>query len=135
MIGRLAVLVLYSLCDLLLYVFIVFCFVYFSYLGFIVSFFWVFFFFQAEDGIRDHCVTGVQTCALPIWMWAMDGTMAPSSPRSRHACARAWSLRSGMKQAEEEGRGKLGGSRRTSCFSRILLCSCCSSSTDRKSVV
>src|SRR5260221_2320254 len=21
---------------------------------------------QAEDGIRDHCVTGVQTCALPI---------------------------------------------------------------------
>src|SRR5260221_5644711 len=25
-----------------------------------------FFFSQAEDGIRDHCVTGVQTCALPI---------------------------------------------------------------------
>src|SRR5438132_6833585 len=24
------------------------------------------FFFQAEDGIRGHCVTGVQTCALPI---------------------------------------------------------------------
>ena len=24
------------------------------------------FFFQAEDGIRDHCVTEVQTCALPI---------------------------------------------------------------------
>src|SRR5438132_11120650 len=24
------------------------------------------FFFQAEDGIRYHCVTGVQTCALPI---------------------------------------------------------------------
>src|SRR5260221_9229812 len=29
-----------------------------------------FFFFQAEDGIRDHCVTGVQTCALPILMWS-----------------------------------------------------------------
>src|SRR5260221_7145216 len=28
---------------------------------------WFFFFFQAEDGIRDHCVTGVQTCALPIY--------------------------------------------------------------------
>src|SRR2546427_5945790 len=27
----------------------------------------VFFFFQAEDGIRDLTVTGVQTCALPIW--------------------------------------------------------------------
>src|SRR5947207_10525369 len=26
------------------------------------------FFFQAEDGIRDHCVTGVQTCALPIYV-------------------------------------------------------------------
>ena len=27
----------------------------------------VFFFFQAEDGIRDIGVTGVQTCALPIY--------------------------------------------------------------------
>src|SRR5207249_5241049 len=26
------------------------------------------FFFQAEDGIRDRNVTGVQTCALPIWL-------------------------------------------------------------------
>ena len=26
----------------------------------------MFFFFQAEDGIRDDLVTGVQTCALPI---------------------------------------------------------------------
>src|SRR2546430_8783281 len=26
------------------------------------------FFFQAEDGIRDLTVTGVQTCALPIWI-------------------------------------------------------------------
>src|SRR5256885_4599695 len=27
---------------------------------------WHYFFFQAEDGIRDYKVTGVQTCALPI---------------------------------------------------------------------
>ena len=27
-----------------------------------------FFFFQAEDGIRDDLVTGVQTCALPIFL-------------------------------------------------------------------
>src|ERR1041385_1262389 len=27
----------------------------------------LYFFFQAEDGIRDVAVTGVQTCALPIW--------------------------------------------------------------------
>src|SRR2546426_6628906 len=31
----------------------------------VVSIF-LFFFFQAEDGIRDYKVTGVQTCALPI---------------------------------------------------------------------
>src|SRR5256886_12786163 len=29
-----------------------------------------FFFFQAEDGIRDLTVTGVQTCALPIYLLA-----------------------------------------------------------------
>src|SRR2546425_4352252 len=32
-----------------------------------VCLFLFFFFFQAEDGIRDKLVTGVQTCALPIW--------------------------------------------------------------------
>src|SRR5256885_5466232 len=30
----------------------------------------LFFFFQAEDGIRDYKVTGVQTCALPIFFAA-----------------------------------------------------------------
>src|SRR3712207_7363732 len=30
-----------------------------------------FFFFQAEDGIRDIGVTGVQTCALPIYSQSM----------------------------------------------------------------
>src|SRR5256885_3723249 len=30
-----------------------------------------FFFFQAEDGIRDYKVTGVQTCALPIYPLAI----------------------------------------------------------------
>src|SRR5688572_32106340 len=42
-----------------------------SYVGHLVMSFF-FFFFQAEDGIRDLTVTGVQTCALPIcpipWM-------------------------------------------------------------------
>src|SRR5689334_24141475 len=32
----------------------------------------LFFFFQAEDGIRDGTVTGVQTCALPISMRVWD---------------------------------------------------------------
>src|SRR2546430_6896618 len=37
----------------------------------------LFFFFQAEDGIRDLTVTGVQTCALPIFEAMRDG-LAPT---------------------------------------------------------
>src|SRR5256885_8974285 len=40
----------------------------------------VFFFFQAEDGIRDYKVTGVQTCALPI-----SGARTPGQPVCRAA--------------------------------------------------
>src|SRR3712207_6870838 len=32
----------------------------------LLQYYFIFFFFQAEDGIRDIGVTGVQTCALPI---------------------------------------------------------------------
>src|SRR2546430_17669121 len=32
------------------------------------------FFFQAEDGIRDLTVTGVQTCALPIFLGSFGGS-------------------------------------------------------------
>src|SRR5205823_9491040 len=50
------------------------------------------FFFQAEDGIRDKLVTGVQTCALPISARRLHslegrglGTLAPRAPLgSRH---------------------------------------------------
>src|SRR5437764_11102644 len=35
-------------------------------------FYFFFFFFQAEDGIRDTSVTGVQTCALPIFSKVRD---------------------------------------------------------------
>src|SRR5258707_10134654 len=35
-----------------------------------------FFFFQAEDGIRDIGVTGVQTCALPIYRQALNETVS-----------------------------------------------------------
>src|SRR5690606_10425581 len=53
--------------------------------GFIVSCCWsfylvvalvFFFFFQAEDGIRDFHVTGVQTCALPIYGWEAESEAA-----------------------------------------------------------
>src|SRR5437868_10580030 len=40
----------------------------------------LFFFFQAEDGIRDRNVTGVQTCALPI------SGVCPSPAYSYSAC-------------------------------------------------
>src|SRR2546422_6989314 len=41
------------------------------------------FFFQAEDGIRDVAVTGVQTCALPIWQHVDDlpEDLPTSTPR------------------------------------------------------
>src|SRR3712207_7336501 len=49
---------------------------------------YVFFFFQAEDGIRDIGVTGVQTCALPIFKGTTTSeldkvlrTLAPKNPR------------------------------------------------------
>src|SRR6267154_5821314 len=44
------------------------------------------FFFQAEDGIRDGRVTGVQTCALPISAGRSGSAAATRSP-----CGRAWS--------------------------------------------
>src|SRR3989449_7164941 len=43
-----------------------------------------FFFFQAEDGIRDVAVTGVQTCALPIFGmavgWLVSLVLAKATP-------------------------------------------------------
>src|SRR6266436_7504035 len=49
------------------------------------EFIWVFFFFfQAEDGIRDVAVTGVQTCALPIFGQAVrEATLQGLNGRSR----------------------------------------------------
>src|SRR3989339_805263 len=50
----------------------------------------VFFFFQAEDGIRDWSVTGVQTCALFIQAedgirdWSVTGVQTCALPIRRH---------------------------------------------------
>src|SRR5437773_11502322 len=49
------------------------------------------FFFQAEDGIRDRDVTGVQTCALPIVTHALD--------MARQLCDRAAMLDHGLVHA------------------------------------
>src|SRR5256885_5429548 len=56
------------------------------------------FFFQAEDGIRDYKVTGVQTCALPIWRW--------SPPHSARACTRC------SRQRRRGSEGAAAGHRR-----------------------
>src|SRR5207253_6958968 len=42
----------------------------------------LFFFFQAEDGIRDGHVTGVQTCALPIFKEAGDPIVLVGTTRA-----------------------------------------------------
>src|SRR6267154_4564165 len=74
----------------------------------------IFFFFQAEDGIRDGRVTGVQTCALPIsastgsWR-SWSGRCRSIRPGSTVACRRYARCRS-----EERRVGKsvdLGGRR------------------------
>src|SRR6266851_8546397 len=56
----------------------------------VLIFFFVFF-FQAEDGIRDRDVTGVQTCALPIylggaatWTWCLPHAIFGYRYRHRH---------------------------------------------------
>src|SRR2546426_12007828 len=45
---------------------------------YVLSFF--FFFFQAEDGIRDYKVTGVQTCALPIYVALLRADLVTMAP-------------------------------------------------------
>src|SRR5690625_2454004 len=58
----------------------------------------LFFFFQAEDGIRDGHVTGVQTCALPISHAARGppgsapGRVPPERGRGPY-CSCVWSVR------------------------------------------
>src|SRR5256886_7122572 len=48
----------------------------------------LFFFFQAEDGIRDLTVTGVQTCALPILLTADPAILARARVVSLHGLSR-----------------------------------------------
>src|SRR5437667_5016404 len=54
---------------------------------------WLVFFFQAEDGIRDRDVTGVQTCALPILQGS--GLLGESIKLPGVACAGAADLYDG----------------------------------------
>src|SRR5215203_6490178 len=63
---------------------------------------WFFFFFQAEDGIRDIGVTGVQTCALPI------SGRADADPRGRRAGDRIRGRDEWIRAVVEIEQGRLG---------------------------
>src|SRR5438552_6628337 len=53
----------------------------------------MFFFFQAEDGIRDDLVTGVQTCALPIYFGSGSGVASQEQYWSAYGLTKAfWEL-------------------------------------------
>src|SRR5699024_11929228 len=96
-----------------LLLFLLFC----SILAFFIVFF---FFFQAEDGIRDRNVTGVQTCALPIYSFTRheffwyDYSLCRAKPISyyifRHLvgiCNRSYSrIRSEERRVGKEGRDR-----------------------------
>src|SRR5688500_10928510 len=71
-----------------------------------------FFFFQAEDGIRDYKVTGVQTCALPISPFSASASiwLARSSSARVIFSALAWMFSGSDSQA---ARRRKGASRRT----------------------
>src|SRR2546428_6728492 len=58
-----------------------------------------FFFFQAEDGIRDLIVTGVQTCALPISLAQRESAVAKAQADQERVLAETLSL---AKQAESQ---------------------------------
>src|SRR3712207_9029693 len=64
----------------------------------------VVFFFQAEDGIRDIGVTGVQTCALPIWPARRRARRrAGTAARRRPAPGRAAACRQSSRAAAPAG--------------------------------
>src|SRR2546422_9375405 len=66
----------------------------------------IFFFFQAEDGIRDVAVTGVQTCALPISRRTRAG--GPHARLARHLLLRGQGSR-GHRRAPPRRAWRAGG--------------------------
>src|SRR2546427_11914932 len=72
-----------------------------------------FFFFQAEDGIRDLTVTGVQTCALPICGGARGGSVRLRRPDpQRPQRLRVHARRSGEHPERRAPRGPAAARRR-----------------------
>src|SRR6266540_5538094 len=74
-----------------------------------------FFFFQAEDGIRDRDVTGVQTCALPIYRDGARVQVALEAVELRHEI----SVELGLQVRSEEHTSELQSHHDLVC--RLLL--------------
>src|SRR3989441_1219834 len=74
-----------------------------------------FFFFQAEDGIRDKLVTGVQTCALPIFAGEMRNSKSSAARRSRSRSGKC----SGPKRATSASSDAMLRLRSSSCQDSI----------------
>src|SRR5438093_13743864 len=75
-------------------------------------FIFFFFFFQAEDGIRDWSVTGVQTCALPI---------SPLAARTTGGRAGRGPLRGSRRTAVDRPSGRGSQIGRASCRERVQI--------------
>src|SRR5437667_8183953 len=65
----------------------------------------IFFFFQAEDGIRDRDVTGVQTCALPILQGPLRNRELMGERRQRGGRAAAGRGRRAVATGGQKGHG------------------------------
>src|SRR5258708_6513542 len=69
----------------------------------------MFFFFQAEDGIRDDLVTGVQTCALPICSTASSASTWGPSPTAATPTRSTLLWRGGARRPSPAGIGRRCG--------------------------
>src|SRR5690606_41032356 len=77
-----------------------------------------FFFFQAEDGIRDFHVTGVQTCALPIYAVPRRSRRSSGACPAASRCAISTTWRSPLPYTRRSARASSRIERRTfSCRS------------------
>src|SRR5256886_11559912 len=87
----------------------------------------LFLFFQAEDGIRDLTVTGVQTCALPIWLVERSRDPDRGYPGGRAGAACALALQPGQRHHYGEVLGRrrsADGDRRVPGAGQIGRASC-----------
>src|SRR5436309_11903324 len=98
-----------------------------------------FFFFQAEDGIRDFHVTGVQTCALPIYAGSVvcpgqysENSFMVNSLARLQTTLPAWALRRVGQRFSPAFRVEIG---RASCRERVEIWGVCVTREKKESSV